>query len=60
MPFVTITYPVVRVERNCDLTFKKPTMRERLQYHAQKSPVGVLGLNPWRWRIYLRELDPVT
>jgi hypothetical protein len=49
------THPVFYVKRNGDLVFLKPTRAEYYRYAFQKSFSGKIGLNPWRWRAYIRK-----
>ncbi len=52
---VARTHPIFYVAMNGDLVFLKENARERLRWKLQQTrPVKYLGLNPWRWRGYLR------
>ena len=51
---VAKTHPVFYVKRNGDLIFPRMTRTEYARYVFQKRLPGKLGLNPWRWRAYLK------
>ncbi len=52
---VAKTHPVFYVKANGDLVFLKPTRTEFMRYQFQKKFLGKIGLNPWRWRAYIKK-----
>lgn len=49
------THPVFHVKANGDLVFHRPTRIEYARMMFQKRFPGKLGLQPWRWRAYLKK-----
>lgn len=49
------THPVFHVKANGDLVFHTPTRMEYARMKFQEKWPGKLGLQPWRWRAYLKK-----
>ncbi len=47
------THPILSVKGNGDVVLTKPSRAEYYRYLFQQSAVGKLGLNTWRWRVFL-------
>lgn len=49
--------PIFYVKRNGDLVFVPENRMEYARYKFQQMKAAKLGINPWRWRAYLRPPD---